>query len=129
MKRHLTWFIIGGVLYSTIEILWRGYTHWTMTLLGGIVLMIFSYLDEYLEDINILVKAILGTFIITVLEFLFGLIINVRYNLKVWSYENVPYNILGQICPIYTFFWFILSIFAFYLIKKIKLKKKTSAES
>ena len=91
--------------------------------------MIFSYLDEYLEDINILVKAILGTFIITVLEFLFGLIINVRYNLKVWSYENVPYNILGQICPIYTFFWFILSIFAFYLIKKIKLKKKTSAES
>lgn len=29
-------FSIGAVGYSLLEILWRGNTHWTMTLAGGI---------------------------------------------------------------------------------------------
>lgn len=28
-------FVVGGLLYAVIEILWRGYTHWTMAILGG----------------------------------------------------------------------------------------------
>mgnify|MGYP007072511315 FL=1 len=29
-------FLIGGALYYCIEILWRGHSHWTMAVVGGI---------------------------------------------------------------------------------------------
>ena len=38
--RHLAVFLGGGVMYSLIEIAARGYTHWTMTITGGICLLI-----------------------------------------------------------------------------------------
>ena len=41
MSGALISFAIGSVLYGTIEILWRGYTHWTMLLAGGICLALF----------------------------------------------------------------------------------------
>ena len=37
-------FVFGAVLYSLIEIVFRGYPHWTMTLTGGAVfLIIYSF--------------------------------------------------------------------------------------
>ena len=35
----LSVFSIGAAGYSLLEILWRGNTHWTMTLAGGICFM------------------------------------------------------------------------------------------
>jgi|GEM_PF-3890739 len=35
-----TWlgvFLSGGGIYSALEILWRGYTHWTMAVTGGVL--------------------------------------------------------------------------------------------
>ncbi len=29
-------FLSGGIIYSFIEVAWRGYTHWSMTIAGGI---------------------------------------------------------------------------------------------
>ena len=36
---------------------------------------------------------------ITVIEFIFGLILNVWLGLNMWDYSNMPGNVLGQICP------------------------------
>ena len=47
--------------------------------------------------------------IITGVEFVTGLIVNVWLGLKVWDYSNLPYNVLGQICLLYVFIWFFLS--------------------
>ena len=40
-------FLIGGALYYVIEILWRGYSHWSMFILGGICFVIMGLLNEY----------------------------------------------------------------------------------
>ena len=39
--------LIGGLLYTWIEMLWRGYTHWTMFLLGGGCFVVLGLLNEY----------------------------------------------------------------------------------
>ncbi len=128
MKNYFKFFCLGAVLYPLIEIVWRGHTHWTMSLLGGIIMMSFYMLNKYLQEANILIKAILGMFVITLLEFLTGLIVNVRHEMHVWSYDSVPYNILGQICPIYTFYWLILSIFAFLILERLQKREKASVD-
>lgn len=41
-------FFFGGLLYSFIEILWRGHTHWTMGLTGGAALLgIYAVNEKY----------------------------------------------------------------------------------
>ena len=55
MKKQATIFSTGAVGYSLIEILARGYTHWTMTILGGLCLLglyslaavSYTHLDVY----------------------------------------------------------------------------------
>ena len=34
--KYLILFLTGAMVYGIIEILWRGRTHWTMAVLGGI---------------------------------------------------------------------------------------------
>ena len=35
-------FLIGGALYYCIEILWRGHSHWTMAVVGGICFVVIG---------------------------------------------------------------------------------------
>ena len=46
---------------------------------------------------------------ITVIEFIFGLILNVWLGLNMWDYSNMPGNVLGQICPQFMILWFFIS--------------------
>ena len=39
--------LIGGRLYTWIELLCRGYTHWTMFILGGGCFVVLGLLNEY----------------------------------------------------------------------------------
>lgn len=39
-------FGIGGFLYYAIEILWRGYSHWTMFILGGLCFILVGFINE-----------------------------------------------------------------------------------
>lgn len=39
-------FLIGGALYYCIEILWRGYSHWTMAVVGGICFVVIGGLNK-----------------------------------------------------------------------------------
>ena len=38
-----------------------------------------------------------------------GVIMNIGLGMKIWDYSKRPFNILGQICLLYSFFWFLLS--------------------
>ena len=40
-----TIFFIGGILYALIEIIFRGYTHWSMVITGGLCFLIFYILN------------------------------------------------------------------------------------
>lgn len=104
-------FLFGGVSYLLIEMLWRGYSHWSMFILGGVCFLLIGLINEYFpSDIPLLPQAVLGSFIITLFEFCAGCVLNLYLKLDVWDYYDMPYNILGQICLPYSVLWLFLSI-------------------
>ena len=119
-------FFTGFFLYGLIEIAFRGYTHYSMALAGGVVLIILYYLNLKLNTRSLILRGLLGSAVITAVEFVTGLLVNIKFSLGVWDYSHQPFNILGQICPAFSFCWAGLSVVAFYLSVYIfwKLNKK-----
>lgn len=102
---------IGGLLYIIIELIWRGYSHWTMFALGGLCFIFLGRINEGIPWCMPLWKqALIGAMIITGLEFGTGCIVNLWFGWNVWDYSNVPFNILGQICLPYTLLWTPISL-------------------
>lgn len=105
-------FCIGGIAYILIELLWRGYSHWSMFFLGGLCFLVIGLINERSSwETPVLFEVLLGAFVITALEFVFGYILNIRLRLDVWDYSDMPYNIMGQVCLPYMVLWFVLSFF------------------
>ena len=93
-----------------IEILARGYSHWSMYLLGGFCFVIVGLINELVSwDMLFQYQCLLGGTIITVLEFIVGLIVNVWLKWGIWDYSALPLNIMGQICLPFTLIWIVLS--------------------
>ena len=105
-------FFIGGRLYTWCELLWRGYTHWTMFILGGLCFVILGLLNEYRYSWNmaLLKQALIGAVVITGFEFVSGCIVNLWLKWNVWDYSDLPFNLYGQICLYYFLLWIPLSI-------------------
>ena len=102
-----------------LEIVWRGHTHWSMALAGGICLVGLKKIPDLMPKKNLISKAAAGSMLITSVEFLFGLVFNVLLKKEVWDYSNMPFNIDGQICLLYSFLWMLLCIAIIPLIEKI----------
>lgn len=119
IKEYFFIWLLGGITYGLIEILWRGHTHYSMVITGGICFLII-YRLSVLER-NTVVKAIMGALAITAVELAVGVIVNIAFGLEVWDYSEVPLNLLGQICPIYTLLWFLLCIPGMYMCKRIRI--------
>lgn len=109
-------FLTGGFIYGGIEILSRGYSHISMLVAGGICFVLIGLLNEIFSwRMAVLSQMIISAIIITTVEFVVGLVVNVWLKLNVWDYSNLPYNVLGQVCLLYTNIWFLLSFFAILL--------------
>lgn len=115
LKKEFFIFIIFGISYFTLEILYRGYSHWTMMLLGGIVSVLIGLINEITPNMRMWKQMFLGTVLITILEFILGYILNIKLGLGIWDYSNIPFNIMGQICLPFSFLWFVLSYFVIML--------------
>ena len=103
-------FIIFGLMYVTIELLYRGHTHYSMFVVGGICGVLIGLINDNTPDMPLLPQCVLGAVIITIIELLTGLFLNVYLGLNVWDYSNQPFNFMGQICPQFCIIWCILSI-------------------
>lgn len=117
-------FSIGAFGYGMIEVLWRGYTHWSMLGAGGICFVFFAEINEKFKKAGLIMKAILGSAFVTLTELIFGIIFNVILKKNVWDYSRLPLNFGGQICAIYSFIWMLLGIifipFAGFINKRLK---------
>ena len=110
MLKHFILFSIGGIAYLITELLWRGSSHWSMFILGGACFFIVGLINEKSRgNIPLLLQMLISAIIITALEFLTGYIVNIRMGLSVWDYYRMPYNIMGQVCLMYSILWFFLS--------------------
>ena len=112
-------FFMGFFIYSLIEIVSRGYTHWTMALTGGVVLMTL-YIINSNSAMTLIKSCFIGAVFITLIEFAVGIIVNKIFEWHVWDYSEVPFNIMGQICLPFSIAWFLLCIPAYFLCHFIK---------
>lgn len=109
-------FAVGATLYSAIEILWRGRTHWTMAVLGGICFVICGGVNEYLSwETPLLLQCLICAILITAAELAAGMVLNVKMGLEIWDYSGLPFNFRGQICLGYSCLWYLLSLAAILL--------------
>lgn len=103
-------FLIGGMGYFILELLWSGGSHPAMVAVGGLCFLGIGGINEELSwDTPIWLQALLGAALITATEFVSGCVINLWLGLGVWDYSGMPGNVLGQICPLYTALWFLLA--------------------
>lgn len=107
---------IGGSIYLLIELAWRGYTHWTMGVVGGICFVLLGSINKWAPlRSSLLAQATAGTLFVTSVELIAGIILNIWLHLAVWDYSNEPLNLYGQICVPYMLLWFPLSFAAIML--------------
>lgn len=123
LLKHTFLFLVGGTIYFLLEVLFRGYSHPSMFILGGICFLLIGILSEskYFQ-IPLLGQMLISSLIITVMELATGLIVNVWLGLSVWDYSSLPFNFLGQICILYTVIWFFLSFAAIILNDYLRYK-------
>ena len=107
--KYIFIFLVGGASYNLVEYLWRGYSHWTMTVDGGICLVGIYMICTY-TDMNFIYKVMSGAMLITAVELASGLIINKLLKMIVWDYSDIPMNFMGQICLPYSLLWVALCI-------------------
>ena len=121
--KYIILLFIGGTIYWFIEILYRGYSHYSMFILGGVCFVACGLINEKFSwDMPLWKQMGIATIIITVLEFIVGVIVNLILKLNVWDYSNLPFNILGQICLPFSIIWFFLSAVAIVLDDWLRYK-------
>ena len=106
-------FYLGGCAYMGLELLWRGRTHGSMFVAGGTCFLLIGHLNRVNPRLPLPLRAVAGAGIVTMVELGIGLLFNRSY--EVWDYRSQPGNFLGQICPMFTFLWIPVSLFALVL--------------
>ena len=107
---YLCVFLTGGIIYGCLEMMWRGFTHWSMVAAGGICLLLIHLLNHRLSRWNFFIRCVVFSLVITAVEFSVGIVVNIFLGLDVWDYSSVPGNILGQICPSFMLLWLAISV-------------------
>lgn len=108
--KEIALFIIGALIYMGIELAFRGHTHWTMGIVGGLCFVIIGLLNEgYNWEMPFWKQCLIGACVITALEFVSGVILNMILGLGIWDYSGIPFNLFGQICLPFSIAWFFLS--------------------
>lgn len=102
--------ILGGGIYFILEMLVRGRSHWTMILLGGACFLLCGIIhDKSLGKITIWQQMVWCMIVITLLEFMAGVIVNIFLGWNVWDYSSMPLQVMGQVCVPFMFLWYIIS--------------------
>lgn len=112
-------FFIGGVGYMGLETLFRGRTHWSMGLAGGLCAMLL-YLIFASVSLSVWAAYLIGAAVISAVELAFGLLFNVRLKLNVWDYSFVPFNFMGQICLRFSLVWGLFGILVWGAVKLLQ---------
>ena len=98
--------ILGGSIYYGIEIAFRGHSHITMFLVGGICFIFIGLINEVIDwNMAFFLQMILGDIIVLIVEFVSGVYLNIYLQLGIWDYSNMPFNLMGQICLPFALLW------------------------
>ena len=113
-----------GALYMVLEGLWRGWTHISMLVVGGLSAFLIGRLNERPKFYarKMWQECVIGTFIVLVLEFVSGILLNIWLKLDVWNYSGSWGNLYGQICVPCALLWFTLMPLCIYVDDYLRYK-------
>ena len=120
LKKYFWLGLAGALAYPLLEFAWRGYSHWSMAVAGGLCLMLLALLQQRLRHKSLRLRCLAGAAVITAVEFTAGCLVNLGLGLHVWDYSQMPGHVLGQICPFFCCLWFLLCIPVFGLLARLK---------
>ena len=108
-------FIISGLIYTMLELIWRGHTHWTMFLCAGLCGLVMANINNNLLefDTDFLKQVIISALCCIGFEFLFGIMFNRDFS--IWDYRGLwgTIHILGdQVNILFFGIWIIISFFS-----------------
>lgn len=109
---HLCLFLVGGLLYILIELLWRRRTHPSMFLVGGLCFELIGCIHTRWRRLSLALRCGLCALVVSAVELVSGCILNRWLRLHVWDYSRMPFNLLGQVCLLYSTLWLGLSAVA-----------------
>lgn len=92
-----------------LEYLWRGWSHWSMALAGGVCFGLLGRVSDRMRGRSLPLRCAAGSAVITGVEFVFGCVFNLGLHMNVWDYSGEAFNVAGQICARYSLLWFVLS--------------------
>lgn len=114
-------FLSGGFAYGLIEVAARGFTHISMGVLGGAAMLVIHAMNRKERSlVKVLLRSLFSAVFITVCEFFTGELLNVRMGLDIWDYSELPFNLDGQICLLFSGIWYALSAAAMLLDDMIR---------
>ena len=134
MRKFIRLFCIGGGAYNVIEILWRGHSHWSMFLVGGACFHLIGKIGIRLQRRGVLVKGTACAAAVTVVEYVSGCLFNRCLKLNVWDYSNLPINLHGQVCLLYSVLWgglglLAIPLYQFLETRVLPLQKSDNGQS
>lgn len=108
IKEYLLIYLFGAAGYPLAEWLYRGYSHYSMVIVGGIAFCLI-YTICVAKPLPLFCRPVLAGMAVTLLEGVSGAILNLWLGLSVWDYSADPFQIAGQVCLLYAFLWMLLS--------------------
>ena len=93
-----------------MELLWRSWSHGSMFVVGGICFLLIGGIDGLIPDMPLVMQSVLGACLVTAVELISGLILNLWLDMGVWDYSDLPLNFMGQVCMAYFFLWILVSL-------------------
>ncbi|MCM1236966.1 MAG: putative ABC transporter permease [Ruminococcus flavefaciens] len=110
MKRILTLWAALGVMYVAAETVFRGYSHPSMLIVGGLCGVLVGAINQRPRFYNapVVLQSAIGAGTVLAMEFLAGCVLNLWLGLGVWDYTGQPGNIMGQVCPMFGLLWFLI---------------------
>lgn len=104
-------FAIGGFFYYFIERMYIGHSAWPMVIVGGTCFVLIGLINElFTWTIPLWLQGIISSAIVTAVELVSGLLLNVWLKLNIWDYSSLPLNFHGQICLYYGILWIFISL-------------------
>ena len=116
VSEYLVLWTLGGTIYYTFEVIFRGFSHWSMFLLGGLCLVFFGQQGLWVKwEDPLWLQLVRCVLFVTAGEFIAGIIVNKWLHWNVWDYSDQPFQLFGQICAPFTILFSGLSVFGIFL--------------
>ena len=107
--KYAVLFVMGGLVYCGIELMWRERTHISSFIMGGTAILVVGGLNEsYDWDMPVWYQMLLSSLFITAMEYVVGINFNTDYH--IWDYRELWLNVDGQICLGYSLLWGLLGL-------------------